>query len=55
MKIMSMNHYDMESSSRPERLAEFKVAYGGHDWYFWDEYIRHVLNWLDIPSFEKEE
>jgi len=28
---------------------------GGHDWYFWDEYIRHVLNWLDIPSFEKEE
>ena len=27
LKIMSMNHYDMESSSRPERLAEFKVAY----------------------------
>jgi len=23
-----MNHYDMESSSRLERLAEFKVAYG---------------------------
>ncbi len=28
LKIMSMNHYDMESNSRPERLAEFKVAYG---------------------------
>ena len=28
LKIMSMNHYDMESSSRPERLTEFKVAYG---------------------------
>ncbi len=28
LKIMSMNHYDMESSSRPEQLAEFKVAYG---------------------------
>ncbi len=28
LKIMSMNHYDLESSSRPERLAEFKVAYG---------------------------
>ena len=28
LKLMSMNHYDMESSSRPERLAEFKVAYG---------------------------
>ena len=28
LKIMSMNHYDMESNSRPERLAEFKTAYG---------------------------
>ncbi len=28
LKILSMNHYDLESSSRPERLAEFKVAYG---------------------------
>lgn len=28
LKMMSMNHYDMESSSRPERLVEFKVAYG---------------------------
>ena len=28
LKIMSMNHYDMESSSRPEHLTEFKVAYG---------------------------
>ena len=28
LKIMSMNHYDMESSSRSEQLAEFKVAYG---------------------------
>ena len=28
LKIMSMNHYDLESSSRPERLVEFKIAYG---------------------------
>ena len=28
LKIMSMNHYDMETGSRPERLVEFKVAYG---------------------------
>ena len=28
LKLMSMNHYDMEENSRPERLAEFKVAYG---------------------------
>ncbi len=28
LKIMSMNHYDMESSCRQSRLTEFKVAYG---------------------------
>lgn len=28
LKLMSMNHYDMESNSRPERLREFKVVYG---------------------------
>ena len=27
LKIMSMNHYDMEENSRPENLAEMKVAY----------------------------
>lgn len=28
LKLMSMNHYDMEENSRDERLFEFKVAYG---------------------------
>lgn len=28
LKLLSMNHYDMESGSRPERLADFKVTYG---------------------------
>lgn len=28
LKLLSMNHYDMEEHSRPERLTEFKVAYG---------------------------
>ncbi len=28
LKIMSMNHYDMEDNSRMERLIEFKVVYG---------------------------
>ncbi len=28
LKILSMNHYDMETGSRPEHLAAFKVAYG---------------------------
>ena len=28
LKIMSMNHYDMEAGSRPEHLKSFKLAYG---------------------------
>jgi len=28
LKLMSMNHYDMEAHSRMERLTEFKRAYG---------------------------
>ena len=28
LKLLSMNHYDMEENARPERLTEFKVAYG---------------------------
>ena len=29
LKLMSMNHFDMEENSRLERLTEFKAAYGG--------------------------
>lgn len=28
LKIMSMNHYDLEDNSRMEQLVEFKVSYG---------------------------
>ena len=28
LKLLSMNHFDMEENSRPERLTEFKGAYG---------------------------
>ena len=28
LKLMSMNHYDMEENTRPEMLVEFKQAYG---------------------------
>ena len=28
LKLLAMNHYDMEEHSRPERLTEFKAAYG---------------------------
>lgn len=29
LKLVSMNHFDMEANSRLERLVEFKTAYGG--------------------------
>lgn len=49
LKIMSMNHYDMESNSRPERLAEFKVAYGNS--------LRTVMNCLQqyFPEMPQED
>ena len=49
LKIMSMNHYDMESNSRPERLAEFKVAYGNS--------LRTVMNCLEqyFPEMAAED
>lgn len=28
LKLLAMNHYDMEENSRPERLTDFKIAYG---------------------------
>ena len=28
MKLLAMNNYDMEDTSRPERLASFKRAFG---------------------------
>ena len=52
LKILSMNHYDMETGSRPEHLAAFKVVYG--------ESIRTVMAGLnkyfpDMTVSEKQD
>ena len=52
LKIMSMNHYDMETGSRPEHLTAFKAVYG--------ESIRTVRAGLDkyfpqMPAKEKQD
>lgn len=39
LKIMSMNHYDMEENSRIERLIDFKIVYG--------QALEEVRNCLD--------
>lgn len=49
LKIMSMNHYDMEENSRIERLTDFKVAYG--------QALEEVRNCLDkfFPEMTTQE
>ncbi len=52
LKILSMNHYDMETGSRPEHLTAFKVVYG--------ESIRTIEACLDkyfpqMPPKEKQD
>lgn len=49
LKLLSMNNYDMESNSRPERLVSFKVAYG--------KSLRNVRALLDkfCPEMKEEE
>ncbi len=49
LKLMSMNHYDMESSSRIEKLTEFKCSYG--------KSLRLVTNSLQkfFPSMKMNE
>ena len=49
LKLLSMNNYDMESNSRPERLVSFKAAYG--------KSLRNVRALLDkfCPEMKEEE
>lgn len=49
LKIVSMNHYDMERNSRPEHLKEFKTAYGRS--------IRTVMDCLEkyFPDMSAQE
>ena len=32
----------------------YEEGEGIHDWYFWDKYIQHVLEWLDYKVARKE-
>ena len=49
LKLMSMNHYDMEENSRMGRLAEFKKAYGQS----LDEVESCLIQYF--PEMEKDE
>ena len=46
LRLLSMNHFDMEANSRPERLAEFKIAFGSS--------LTHVTRMLEkyIPEMD---
>ena len=52
LKLLSMNHYDMEENSRIERLTDFKVVYG--------QTLSEVRNCLDkffpeMPVHDKQD
>ena len=49
LKLMSMNHYDMEENSRFERLVEFKSVYG--------QSLKEVKNCLDqfFPKMSEQD
>ena len=48
LKILSMNHYDMETGSRPEHLAEFKVVFGEAL-----RTVRSALDWVTPPMSDE--
>lgn len=52
LKLMSMNHYDMEGNSRLERVVEFKVAYGTSI-----KAVDHLLQKFctDMPDRERQD
>ncbi len=49
LRLLSMNHFDMEANSRPERLAEFKVAYGA-SLETVDRMLRKYVPEMDAPA-----
>ncbi|MBQ7661710.1 MAG: TetR family transcriptional regulator [Clostridia bacterium] len=46
LKLLSMNHYDMEENSRTENLVEFKVAYGAS----LDAVRRYLAVFFDVTA-----
>lgn len=32
----------------------FEIGEGGHEWDFWDAYIKKVLDWLPLEGGEKK-
>ena len=52
LRLLSMNLYDMEANSRPERLAEFKVAFGA-SLNAVDRMLQKYLPTLDAPARQR--
>lgn len=52
LRLLSMNLYDMEANSRPERLAEFKVAFGA-SLNAVDRMLQKYLPALDAPARQR--
>ncbi len=52
--LIGANRSIAEALKEAGAQVVYEEGDGVHNWYFWDEYIQHVLKWLDIPACEKE-
>ena len=51
LKLLSMNNYDMEANSRPERLKSFKTAYG-RSMQLMGMLLRKYCTWMSEPEIQ---
>jgi AcrR family transcriptional regulator len=51
LKLLSMNNYEMEANSRPERLKSFKTAYG-RSMQLMGMLLRKYCTWMSEPEIQ---
>lgn len=52
--LLEANRSIAKALSEAGADVTYEEGPGYHDWNFWDEYIQHVLKWLDYSSASKE-
>lgn len=52
--LLEANRSIAEALEEAGADVTYEEGPGFHDWDFWDEYIQHVLKWLDYSAVSKE-
>ena len=52
--LLEANRSIAEALEEAGADVTYEEGPGFHDWNFWDEYIQHVLKWLDYSAVSKE-